>query len=144
MTLEEKRSEVVRYWFEKAEDSIISARREFEAGSLTFAMNRLYYCAFYAVSADDNDMDLDRKMIAVIAKANNDEGFNIIRTIFYAYAEVEDVDLVHLPNCWLNIEKYDLDNSFDFSLLQVHQNLLHGLEDIGNYPHDLAHFSSPL
>ena len=51
MTIEEKRSEVVRYWFEKAEESISSARREFEAGSLTFAMNRLYYCAFYAVSA---------------------------------------------------------------------------------------------
>ncbi len=28
-----------------------SARREFEAGSLSFAMNRLYYAAFYAVSA---------------------------------------------------------------------------------------------
>lgn len=51
MTLEEKRSEVVRYWFEKSEESIRSARREFEAGSLTFAMNRLYYCAFYAASA---------------------------------------------------------------------------------------------
>jgi hypothetical protein len=70
--------------------------------------------------------------------------FCIIRIIFYAYAEVEDVDLVHLPNCWLNIEKYELDNSFDFSLLQVHQNLLHGLEDIGSYPHDLVHFFSPL
>ena len=28
-----------------------SARREFEADSLSFAMNRLYYAAFYAVSA---------------------------------------------------------------------------------------------
>ena len=28
-----------------------SARLEFEAGSLSFAMNRLYYSAFYAVSA---------------------------------------------------------------------------------------------
>jgi uncharacterized protein len=51
MTTEEKRSAVVPYWFEKAEDSLTSARREFEAGSLSFAMNRLYYAAFYAVSA---------------------------------------------------------------------------------------------
>ena len=51
MTTEEKRSAVVRYWFEKAEESMASARREFEAGSLFFAMNRLYYAAFYAVSA---------------------------------------------------------------------------------------------
>lgn len=51
MTSEEKRSSVVRYWFEKAEESMTSARREFEAGSLSFAMNRLYYAAFYAVSA---------------------------------------------------------------------------------------------
>ena len=51
MTSEEKRAEVVRYWLEKAEESMASAKREFEGGSLTFAMNRLYYAAFYAVSA---------------------------------------------------------------------------------------------
>ena len=51
MITEEKRSVVLRYWFEKAEESMASARREFEAGSLSFAMNRLYYAAFYAVSA---------------------------------------------------------------------------------------------
>lgn len=51
MINEEKRSEVVRYWLEKADESMASARREFEAGSLAFAMNRLYYSAFYAVSA---------------------------------------------------------------------------------------------
>lgn len=42
MTTEEKRSEVVRYWLEKTEESMASARREFEAGSLAFAMNRLF------------------------------------------------------------------------------------------------------
>jgi len=51
MISQEKRSTVVRYWFEKAEESMASARREFEADSLSFAMNRLYYAAFYAVSA---------------------------------------------------------------------------------------------
>lgn len=51
MITKEKRLDVVRYWFAKAEESMSSARREFEAGSLSFAMNRLYYAAFYAVSA---------------------------------------------------------------------------------------------
>ncbi len=51
MITQEKRSAVVGYWFEKAEESITSARREFGAGSFSFAMNRLYYAAFYAVSA---------------------------------------------------------------------------------------------
>ena len=51
MTIEEKRSEVIRYWLEKAEESMLSTRREFNAGSMTFTMNRLYYSAFYAVSA---------------------------------------------------------------------------------------------
>ncbi len=51
MNNQETRSAVVGYWFEKAEESLKSARREFEAESLSFAMNRLYYAAFYAVSA---------------------------------------------------------------------------------------------
>jgi len=51
------------------------------------------------VLADDNDIDLDRKMIAVIAKADHDEWFNIVRTIFHAYTEVEDVDLDNHPDC---------------------------------------------
>ena len=51
MINQEKRTAVVRYWLEKAEESMASARREFEADSLSFAMNRLYYAAFYAVSA---------------------------------------------------------------------------------------------
>ena len=45
MTKKEKRSEIVRYWLEKAEESLASAHREFEAGSYSFAMNRLL-CGF--------------------------------------------------------------------------------------------------
>ncbi|MCZ6679654.1 MAG: HEPN domain-containing protein [Candidatus Poribacteria bacterium] len=41
----------VKYWWRKAEESLASAEREFDAGSLTFAVNRLYYSLFYAVSA---------------------------------------------------------------------------------------------
>jgi uncharacterized protein (UPF0332 family) len=48
---EEQRDEVVRYWWSKAEESLASAQREIAAGSYVFAMNRVYYAAFYAVSA---------------------------------------------------------------------------------------------
>ena len=45
------RDSVVRYWWTKAEESLASAQREVEARSFSFAMNRIYYAAFYAVSA---------------------------------------------------------------------------------------------
>jgi len=47
----EARKDVVRYWWAKAEESLASAHRELDAGSYTFAVNRLYYAAFYGVSA---------------------------------------------------------------------------------------------
>ncbi|RZB35549.1 MAG: hypothetical protein SRB2_03005 [Desulfobacteraceae bacterium Eth-SRB2] len=47
MITKEQRTEMVRYWWLKVQDSLSSARREFEAGSYSFAMNRLYYAAFY-------------------------------------------------------------------------------------------------
>jgi uncharacterized protein len=51
MITSEKRTEMVRYWRLKGQDSLASARREFEAGSYSFAMNRVYYAAFYGVCA---------------------------------------------------------------------------------------------
>ena len=42
---------MVEYWWEKAKKSLKSANREFEAGAYDFAINRLYYAAFYGVSA---------------------------------------------------------------------------------------------
>ena len=51
MTKDERLAEMVRYWWIKAQDSLSSARREFEAGSHAFAVNRLYYTLFYAVCA---------------------------------------------------------------------------------------------
>lgn len=47
----ERRSEIVRYWWSKAEESLASAKREFEAGAYSITMNRLYYSAFYGVCA---------------------------------------------------------------------------------------------
>ncbi|HEX3048522.1 MAG TPA: HEPN domain-containing protein [Bacillota bacterium] len=48
---EEQLQEAVKYWWEKAEESLASAELELKSGSKDFAVNRLYYAVFYAVSA---------------------------------------------------------------------------------------------
>ena len=45
------REQLVWYWSEKSRESLASAESELNAGRLTFAINRLYYCMFYAISA---------------------------------------------------------------------------------------------
>ena len=51
MSVEEQRTEVVRYWWSMAEESLASAQREFDASAFIFAANRLYYSVFYAAIA---------------------------------------------------------------------------------------------
>jgi len=51
MKSSEHRSHLVQYWWSKAEASLSSAKRELDANEYNFAMNRIYYAAFYAVSA---------------------------------------------------------------------------------------------
>ena len=51
MTSEGSQAAVVRYWWNKAYDSLRAARRELAADAYTFAINRAYYALFYAVSA---------------------------------------------------------------------------------------------
>lgn len=51
MSQEQQRAAVAQYWWSKAEESLASTKREFDAGSFAFAMNRVYYAAFYAASA---------------------------------------------------------------------------------------------
>jgi uncharacterized protein (UPF0332 family) len=48
---ERVRAEVIRYWWDKATQSIHAARREADAGDYAFAINRVCYALFYAVSA---------------------------------------------------------------------------------------------
>ena len=45
------KAEAVRYWWNKARDSLTAARRELAAAAYPFAINRAYYALFYAVSA---------------------------------------------------------------------------------------------
>jgi len=67
------------------------------------------------VEPNDTDMDLDRKMVAVVARADQPEWFNIVRTLFHAYTESQqngDIDLDASPAVWEQIEKFDLDKPF--------------------------------
>ena len=42
---------LIKLWSQKAHDALASARLELDAGHLSFAVNRLYYSCFYAVTA---------------------------------------------------------------------------------------------
>jgi len=48
---EDAKSEVIRYWMEKAYESLESAKSEQKAGRFSFAINRTYYACFYAASS---------------------------------------------------------------------------------------------
>ena len=61
------------------------------------------------VEPDDTAADLDRKMIAVVLKADQPEFFAILRTVFHAWGEPGvDVDLDKPPALWGLVEKFDL------------------------------------
>ena len=48
---------LVKYWLEKAHEALESARLEYKDERLTFAMNRIYYACFYALTAVFRDRD---------------------------------------------------------------------------------------
>jgi uncharacterized protein (TIGR02687 family) len=65
------------------------------------------------VEPADTAADLDRKMIAVVVKAEQPEFFNIVRTLFHEYTENGDVpDLDVPPAAWDQVEKFDLAQAF--------------------------------
>jgi uncharacterized protein (TIGR02687 family) len=67
------------------------------------------------VASNDTADDLDRKMLAVVVKAEQPELFTIIRTLFHTYTEVaheDEIDLGNSPPCWDQIEKFDLAEPF--------------------------------
>ena len=49
--MSEMRIQAVRYWWDMADESLQAAQRECEAEAYSFAVNRIYYAVFYAVSA---------------------------------------------------------------------------------------------
>ncbi len=64
------------------------------------------------VAATDDAQILDRKMLAVVAKADQPDLFNILRTLYHTQAQADDLDLDDPPPAWVQIEKFDLDDSF--------------------------------
>jgi uncharacterized protein (TIGR02687 family) len=64
------------------------------------------------VEPNDVAPDLDRKMIAVITKAEQAELFNLVRTLFHAWTDSQEFDLDEPPAVWGQVEKFDLDVLF--------------------------------
>lgn len=65
------------------------------------------------VTANDIEADLENKMISIVAKADQPELFNIVRTLFQAYVDRDDqIDLDSVLPVWEQIEKFDLADSF--------------------------------
>lgn len=64
------------------------------------------------VLPEDTADELDRKMLAVVVKADQSEFYNILRTLFHLYAAVEDIDLRQPVPAWEQIEKFDLAEPF--------------------------------
>jgi uncharacterized protein (UPF0332 family) len=48
---QDRKKALTTYWFQKAHESLESARSEYASGRLSFAVNRIYYACFYALSA---------------------------------------------------------------------------------------------
>jgi len=51
-------------------------------------------------------------MLAVVTKADQPELFNIVRTLFHAITEGDELDLEVVPPAWDQIEKFELDEPF--------------------------------
>lgn len=51
MNESEAQKTLIGLWLKKAEESLASAELELNAGHANFAVNRLYYACFYAVTA---------------------------------------------------------------------------------------------
>lgn len=64
------------------------------------------------VTPQDGADDLDRKMLATVVNADQPELYNILRTLYHSYTELEDVDLRVPVQAWDQIEKFDLAEPF--------------------------------
>lgn len=51
MNDDKTKSTLIALWLEKGDEALASAKLELDAGHVGFAVNRLYYACFYAVTA---------------------------------------------------------------------------------------------
>ena len=84
----------------------LSKRRRFFDNRLRLQQLKLL------LSPEDSELDLDRKMLGVIAKADQPELYNIIRSLFHSIAETEPLNFEAAPSAWVQIEKLELDEPF--------------------------------
>jgi uncharacterized protein (TIGR02687 family) len=61
------------------------------------------------VNPADTELDIDRKIVAVLAKADQPEFFNILISLFDA---IPDANLDEPPAAWAELEKYGVQNAF--------------------------------
>lgn len=61
---------------------------------------------------EDSELDLDRKMLGVIGKADQPELYNIVRSLFHSVAEAEPLNFEAAPPAWVQIERLELDEPF--------------------------------
>lgn len=65
------------------------------------------------VAPEDTAADLDRKMLAVVLRADQFELFTLVRTLFHGWLDAgDDLDLGSPPPAWEQVEKFDLDKPF--------------------------------
>jgi uncharacterized protein (TIGR02687 family) len=64
------------------------------------------------ITSDDNESDIDQKMIAVIAKSSQNDFYNIVRTVFQSYILQGDINFDTLSDTWKLIEKFGLNETF--------------------------------
>ena len=68
------------------------------------------------ISPDDSALDIDRKIIAVLAKADQPEFFNVLISLFDA---IPEGNLDTLPPAWEEMEKYGVQAAF-WELVATH------------------------
>ncbi len=74
------------------------------------------------VAASDLEADLDRKMIAVVVRAERDDWLSIARAVLCDISEHldgEDAELFHAPACGEQLAKLDLDQPFWLGMEQT-------------------------
>jgi uncharacterized protein (TIGR02687 family) len=97
------------------------------------------------IESNDNELDLDRKMLAVLTRSDQAELFNIVRTLFQWMTMADEIDFKILPPVWDQIEKFDLDKSL-WELVKLSFGYSEEIPSLGNllirlmvsdYIHDL-------
>lgn len=64
------------------------------------------------LKTDDEALDIDRKIMAVLVKADSVDFPMIVRDLFCSYEETDELDLDFSPPAWSQIDKYELADSF--------------------------------